>query len=68
MAIRDLLVITLVFGCDAVGFFRPWLGVGGYAWVSYMNPHRFAWSFAYDFPGAYWFRSSRKFIIAIVMA
>lgn len=52
MGIRDILVLALVLGCAAAGFFRPWLGVCGFAWVSYMNPHRLTWTFAYDFPVA----------------
>ena len=52
MALRDLLIISLVFGCAFAGFYRPWLGLCGYAWISYMNPHRFTWAFAYTFPVA----------------
>ncbi|MBN2321715.1 MAG: putative O-glycosylation ligase, exosortase A system-associated [Acidobacteria bacterium] len=52
MAIRDILVLLTVFGWAAVAFFRPWLGVCGFAWVSYMNPHRMAWGLAVNFPVA----------------
>ncbi len=32
-----------------VSVFRPLIGVYMWAWVSYMNPHRLTWSYAYSF-------------------
>src|SRR5215471_8860769 len=29
---------------------RAWLGILVWSWFSYMNPHRFAYGFAYNFP------------------
>jgi len=52
MPIRDIIVLTAVFACAVGGLYRPWWGICGFAWVSYMNPHRFAWAFAYAYPVA----------------
>ena len=52
MPIRDIVLLTAVFGFAVGGFFRPWWGICGFAWVSYMNPHRFAWQFGYAYPVA----------------
>ncbi len=52
MPIRDIAIILMVVLCAGAGFLRPWIGVCGFAWVSYMNPHRFTWSAAYTFPVA----------------
>ena len=49
---RDLLVTAIVFGALPFIFRRPWLGVLLWSWISYMNPHRLAYGFAYDFPFA----------------
>lgn len=31
---------------------RPWLGILVFSWVGYMNPHRYCWGPAHDFPFA----------------
>lgn len=49
---RDLLVTAMVFGALPFVFKRPWIGVLLWAWVSYMNPHRLTWGFAFNFPFA----------------
>lgn len=49
---RDLFVTALVFGLLPYIFKRPWLGILVWSWLGYMNPHRQAWGFAYDFPFA----------------
>lgn len=49
---RDLFVTAAIFGALPFVFKRPWIGVLLWSWVSYMNPHRLAWGFAYDFPFA----------------
>lgn len=49
---RDLIVISLVLAASLSALKRPWIGVLAWAWVSLMNPHRFSWGFAYDFPVA----------------
>lgn len=49
---RDILVTGLIFGLLPFIFKRPWLGILVWSWLGYMNPHRQAWGFAYDFPFA----------------
>jgi probable O-glycosylation ligase (exosortase A-associated) len=49
---RDLLVTAIVFGALPFVFKRPWIGVLLWTWVSYMNPHRLTWGFAFNFPFA----------------
>jgi probable O-glycosylation ligase (exosortase A-associated) len=49
---RDLLVLGLVLVSVPVGFFWPWIGTIIFAWLGYMNPHRYAWGVARAFPVA----------------
>ena len=49
---RDIALILIVFGSLPVIFLRPWVGILMWSWISFMNPHRLTWSFAYDFPFA----------------
>src|SRR5438309_11492641 len=49
---RDFLVIGVVLASLPIGLFRPFYGLLVYAWISYMNPHMLAWSFAQTFPVA----------------
>jgi probable O-glycosylation ligase (exosortase A-associated) len=49
---RDVLITILVFGSLPLIFWRPYMGVLVWSWLSYMNPHRLAWGFAYDMPFA----------------
>ncbi len=49
---RDLLVTLIVFGALPYVFSRPHIGILLWSWVSYMNPHKLAWGFAYNFPFA----------------
>ena len=46
---RDLLVTGIVFGLLPFIFKRPWVGILLWSWLGYMNPHRQAWGFAYNF-------------------
>ena len=50
---RDILVTAIVFGALPFIFKRPWIGILLWCWLSYMNPHRQTWGFAYDFPFAF---------------
>ena len=50
---RDILVTAIVFGVLPFIFKRPWIGILLWCWLGYMNPHRQAWGFAYDFPFAF---------------
>lgn len=49
---RDILITAIIFGMLPLIFKRPWIGVLLWSWISYMNPHRLAYGFAYDFPFA----------------
>jgi probable O-glycosylation ligase (exosortase A-associated) len=55
---RDILLTAAVFGALPFVLARPYIGILLWTWVSFMNPQRLCWGFAYDFPFAY--------IIAIV--
>jgi putative inorganic carbon (HCO3(-)) transporter len=50
---RDILVAAIIFGAIPFVLARPYIGLYLYSWISYMNPHRLAYGFAYDFPWAY---------------
>ena len=56
---RDILVTLIVFGSIPFILRKPYIGVLVWSWLSYMNPHRLGWGFAYDMPFAQ--------IVAIVM-
>src|SRR6185369_4523999 len=49
---RDILIVSIVLAGLPIGLFRPYLGLLMYAWISYMNPHMYAWSFGQTFPVA----------------
>lgn len=49
---RDIFVTAVIFGLLPFVFKRPWVGILLWSWLGYMNPHRLAWGFAYDFPFA----------------
>lgn len=49
---RDLIVALIVFGALPFVVMRPHIGVLLFSWLSYMNPHRSTWGFAYSFPFA----------------
>jgi probable O-glycosylation ligase (exosortase A-associated) len=50
---RDLLVAAVVFGLIPMVLRRPAVGIYLWCWISYMNPHRLAYGFAFGFPWAY---------------
>ena len=50
---RDLLVAGIVFLVLPFVLKFPHFGIYLWSWISYMNPHRMAYGFAYDFPFAY---------------
>jgi putative inorganic carbon (HCO3(-)) transporter len=45
---RDILVVLMLFFPLCYGLAHPWVGVSVWTLVSLMNPHRFAWGFAYN--------------------
>ena len=51
---RDLILTAFILGCLPVALMRPIVGLYLYTWISYMNPHRLTWSFAFDMPFAAW--------------
>lgn len=50
--LRSLLVAGIIFALLPVAFFRPWIGILLWTWISYMAPHRMSYGFAFDFPFA----------------
>lgn len=53
MPIRDIFVTFVVFVCLPFILANPYVGIYVWSWMSYMNPHRLSWGFAFDFPFAY---------------
>ena len=49
---RSLLVAMVIFGSVPLIILKPYVGVLVWSWISYMNPHRLTWGFAYSFPFA----------------
>ena len=49
---RSILVTLLVFGSLPYILSRPHIGIYVWSWLSYMNPHRLTWGFAYNMPFA----------------
>jgi len=49
---RDLVVVGIVLIGALAALRRPWIGVLLWTWLSLMNPHRYTYGFAYDFPVA----------------
>jgi putative inorganic carbon (hco3(-)) transporter len=47
---RDYLIITIVLASLPMGVLSPFYGLLVYSWISYMNPHMLAWTFALTFP------------------
>jgi probable O-glycosylation ligase (exosortase A-associated) len=51
--VRDIFVTAVILGSLPVILWRPYVGVLVWTWISFMNPHRLTWGFAYDMPFAY---------------
>jgi len=49
---RDLVITLIIFGSLPFILTRPVIGVYVWSWISYMNPHRLSWGFAYNMPFA----------------
>ena len=49
---RDYVLVLLVLVLIPFIFKRPQIGIFTWSWLSYMNPHRMTWSFAYSLPFA----------------
>lgn len=50
---RDVIVAMIIVGSIPICFLKPYYGILMWYWVSYFNPHRFTWGFAYDLPVAF---------------
>ncbi|MBF0309559.1 MAG: putative O-glycosylation ligase, exosortase A system-associated [Magnetococcales bacterium] len=46
---RDIILTLFIFAMLPICFMRPQIGLLMWTWISYMNPHRLTWSFAYEF-------------------
>lgn len=51
-AFRDIFVTLAVFLSLPMILARPYFGILVWSWLSYMNPHKLSWGFAYYFPYA----------------
>jgi probable O-glycosylation ligase (exosortase A-associated) len=50
---RDIIILGIIFGSVPLCFINPYFGVLMWTWISYFNPHRYAWaSTVYNFPVA----------------
>ena len=49
---RDLFVAAIVFGLLPYALTRPYVSLYLYSWISYMNPHRLTYGWAFTFPWA----------------
>ncbi|TQV76255.1 putative O-glycosylation ligase, exosortase A system-associated [Denitrobaculum tricleocarpae] len=49
---RDLFITLNILASFPVILMRPYIGITMWCWLSYMNPHRLTWGFAYYLPFA----------------
>jgi len=49
---RDYFVTAVILGSLPFILWRPWIGIIMWCWLSYMNPHKQTWAFAYNMPFA----------------
>ncbi len=49
---RGALVFLVILGSLPATLTQPWIGVLVYSWISYMNPHKYAWGPVRSFPVA----------------
>ena len=47
---RDIVLTLFVLGSVPMMVYRPFIGLLFWMWLSFMNPHRLTWSFAFNFP------------------
>lgn len=52
MGLRDLALILAMIGIVPLIFWRPYIGILAWSWISYMNPHRLTYGLAYNMPFA----------------
>ena len=49
---RDVIVLVVLISAAPICLVSPYFGTLMWFWVTYFNPHRFAWGYAYSFPAA----------------
>jgi len=49
---RDVIVLIILIASAPICLISPYFGVLMWFWVTYFNPHRFTWGYAYTFPAA----------------
>ncbi|MGB8275852.1 MAG: putative O-glycosylation ligase, exosortase A system-associated, partial [Alphaproteobacteria bacterium] len=49
---RDLVITLIVLGSLPPTLAMPHIGILMWSWLSFMNPHRLSWGFAFNFPFA----------------
>src|SRR5260370_28417896 len=49
---RDLIVTVIILGSVPVCLVSPYFGILMWYWITYFNPHRFTWNYAYKLPVA----------------
>lgn len=49
---RDLVLLVIILASIPVAFFEPYYGILVWIWIAYFNPHRYTFSYMYNFPVA----------------
>jgi len=49
---RDLLLLVFILASVPISFFQPFYGVLVWTWIAYFNPHRYTFTYMYNFPVA----------------
>jgi probable O-glycosylation ligase (exosortase A-associated) len=49
---RDLILLAIIGVSIPLSFFYPFYGILVWTWITFFNPHRFTWSYMYNFPVA----------------
>ncbi|MCO6439792.1 MAG: putative O-glycosylation ligase, exosortase A system-associated [Nitrococcus mobilis] len=44
MGLRDVLIIAIIGVLAVIALRRAWIGVLGWSWLGYMNPHKLTWA------------------------
>jgi probable O-glycosylation ligase (exosortase A-associated) len=50
IAMRDIVVAIILVSIIPLAFFRPYLGILAWIWVSYMTPAKYAWGWGQQIP------------------
>ncbi|GAB4139578.1 MAG: putative O-glycosylation ligase, exosortase A system-associated [Sphingomonadales bacterium] len=48
--LRSIMILMMIIGTVPMIFVKPHVGMLVWSWISYMNPHRLSYGFAYDMP------------------